>query len=69
MSIAESRIAIVGAGKDVFLRLFLGAAVAIVGIASVKATRAVISFLFIVPILLNIDRLSIGYSVSVASFA
>ena len=37
---------------------------AIVGIASVKATRAAISFLFIVPILLNIDRLSIGYSLS-----
>jgi hypothetical protein len=47
--------------------LTLGAAFAVIGSASVRATRAVISFLFIVPILLNIDGLSIGYLLSVVS--
>jgi NADH:ubiquinone oxidoreductase subunit K len=67
MSIAVSRIAIVGTDVDVLLILTLGAAFAVIGSASVRATRAVISFLFIVPILLNIDRLSIGYSGSFVS--
>jgi hypothetical protein len=44
--------------------LFLTAAFAVVGKTSAKATKAVIIFLFIVPILLNIDGLSIGYSLS-----
>lgn len=64
MSIAVSRIAIVGAVTDVLFKLTLGAAFAVIGNANVRATRAVIIFLFIVPILLNIDRLSIGYSLS-----
>jgi hypothetical protein len=36
----------------------------VIGAVSIKATRAIVIFLFIVPILLNIDRLSIGYSLS-----
>jgi hypothetical protein len=51
----------------VLLRLTLGAAFAVIGSASVRATRAVIIFLFIVTILLNIDGLSIGYSLSSVS--
>jgi hypothetical protein len=60
MSMPESRIAIVGAGKDVFLRLLLGAAVAVIGAVSIKATRAIVIFLFIGTILLNISGLSIA---------
>jgi len=67
VSIAVSRIAIVGICTDLLPMLFLTAAVAVVGKTSAKAIKAVIIYLFILPILLNIDRLSIDYSLSSVS--